>query len=90
MTAEVGIREFRAELAKFIDAQEPVTVTRHGHTVGIFFPAKTDLAAKVEAFRQIGQRLESQLAASGLDGDELTDEAIAMREADKTRVSLSR
>ena len=33
-TKSVGIREFRAGLAEFIDSKQPVAVTRHGQTVG--------------------------------------------------------
>jgi antitoxin (DNA-binding transcriptional repressor) of toxin-antitoxin stability system len=36
----VGIREFRATLAEYIDADTPVTVTRHGQTVGLFVPLR--------------------------------------------------
>jgi prevent-host-death family protein len=37
----VGIREFRARLADFLlKGDRPVTVTRHGATVGYFIPAR--------------------------------------------------
>jgi antitoxin (DNA-binding transcriptional repressor) of toxin-antitoxin stability system len=36
----VGIREFRATLAEYIDADTPVTVTRHGQAVGLFVPLR--------------------------------------------------
>lgn len=36
---KVGIREFRANLADYADADAPVEVTRHGATVGYFVPA---------------------------------------------------
>jgi len=36
----VGIREFRAALAEYIDADAPVTVTRHGQAVGLFVPLR--------------------------------------------------
>lgn len=36
----VGIREFRAALAEYIDAARPVTVTRHGQAVGLFVPLR--------------------------------------------------
>jgi antitoxin (DNA-binding transcriptional repressor) of toxin-antitoxin stability system len=39
-TPGVGIREFRATLAEYIDADTPVTVTRHGQAVGLFVPLR--------------------------------------------------
>ncbi len=36
----VGLREFRAAIAEYIDADRPVTVTRHGQTVGLFVPPR--------------------------------------------------
>ena len=42
---KVGIREFRAGLAVYIASEQPVAVTRHGHTVGLFIPIKTDFSA---------------------------------------------
>jgi antitoxin (DNA-binding transcriptional repressor) of toxin-antitoxin stability system len=50
---KVGIREFRAGLAEYIASDQPVAVTRHGQTVGIFIPtpepAQADLLALAHA-----------------------------------------
>ena len=32
----VAIRDFRASLAEYIDADAPVTITRHGRAIGLF------------------------------------------------------
>ena len=51
---EVGIREFRADLAEYIAASSPVAVTRHGQTVGYFIPvhgqAQADLVNQAVLF----------------------------------------
>lgn len=44
----VGIREFRAALAEYIDADGPITVTRHGQTVGLFVPLRRPTAEDVQ------------------------------------------
>lgn len=44
----VGIREFRAALAEYIDADGPVTVTRHGQAVGLFVPLRRPTAEDVK------------------------------------------
>ena len=49
--ARVGVREFRAGLAHHIEGDDPVAVTRHGHTVGYFIPVRTDREADLAALR---------------------------------------
>jgi hypothetical protein len=43
--SKVGVREVRAGLADHIASEQPIAVTRHGQTVGLFIPVKTDLTA---------------------------------------------
>ena len=39
----VGIREFRENLARYIESAIPVAITRHGETVGFtFLPGATE------------------------------------------------
>lgn len=44
-TQRVGIREFRAGLAEYIDSDAPIAITRHGQTVGYFIPTRADRTA---------------------------------------------
>lgn len=70
---KVGIREFRAGLADYIAADEPVAVTRHGRTVGYFIPARGDRDAETAALRAAAAKLDDLL---DLSEDEV-DEAVA-------------
>lgn len=60
----VGIREFRARLADFLlKGDRPVTVTRHGATIGYFIPVRAthrdlDRAALKEAALQMDAMLK--------------------------------
>ena len=54
-TPSVGIREFRASLAEYIDTDAPVTITRHGQSVGLFVPLRRPSAEDL-------QRLEASAA----------------------------
>lgn len=47
--SKIGIREFRADLACFVDADAPVAVTRHGRTLGYSIPVKQDRVADAAA-----------------------------------------
>lgn len=66
---KVGIREFRAGLADFVDADEPVAVTRHGQTVGYFIPVKQDRAAAAASLRAAGAKLDALLQLTEDDVD---------------------
>jgi len=51
-TTKVGIREFRENLASYLESKTPVAVTRHGATIGIYVPTKpTAREADLEALR---------------------------------------
>lgn len=63
-TKSVGIREFRAGLAEFIDKREPVAVTRHGQTVGYFLPTARPSVADLQALRDATAQLEAVMSLS--------------------------
>ncbi len=80
MTAsKVGIREFRAGLADFVDADSPVAVTRHGQTVGYFIPVKQDRAADAAALRAAGEKLDALLQLTETDVDEMVEDFKTLR-----------
>ncbi len=66
-TTKVGIREFRADLAEYIAASNPVAVTRHGQTVGYFIPVHGQAEADLVALKKASQSLDQLLSAQGVD-----------------------
>lgn len=81
MALTVGVREFRQDLADFIDGHEPVTVTRHGRPVGVFIPARGDRAAAVATYQEATRKLHELLAERGIDEDAIVAEFDAERQA---------
>lgn len=79
MTTSVGIREFRAGLADYIAAAEPVAVTRHGVTVGWFIPTPVDRNAEVSSLRAAAAALDDLLVERGVDEDDIIAEYAAAR-----------
>ncbi len=76
----VGVREFREDLAEYLDAPSPVAITRHGQTVGYYVPARgkvneQELAALKEAVSQ----LAALLAEHGITEGEVVREFRARR-----------
>lgn len=75
MTAtKVGIREFRAGLAEYIDADAPIAVTRHGQTVGYFIPTRSDRTAEAAKLKAAGEKLEALLKFEESEVDEMVAE----------------
>ncbi len=81
MLERIGIREFRNNLAKYIDTAAPVAVMRHGQTVGYFVPTHQEpVKAELEALKQAAAKLDALLAEQGIDQDELVREFRQLRE----------
>jgi PHD/YefM family antitoxin component YafN of YafNO toxin-antitoxin module len=72
-TLKVGIREFREKLASYLlQSDKPVTITRHGDTVGYYLPARRRRSeAERSALRQAAARLQEMLAAEGITENEI-------------------
>lgn len=81
MAVTVGVREFRQDLADYIDGDEPVTVTRHGRRVGVFIPTRGDRAEAIAAYRAATDKLHALMAEQGIDEDEVVAEFDTARKA---------
>jgi hypothetical protein len=42
-TVKVGVREFRENLAGYLESGRPLAIMRHGETLGFYIPAKQRL-----------------------------------------------
>ena len=81
MATTVGIRQFRAGLAEYLDSDEPVAITRHGRTVGYFIPTRSDRAAEIASLRAAATTLDELLASRGVDPDQVVAEYAETRRA---------
>lgn len=79
MSATVGVREFRKGLADYIDQTEPVTITRHGQTVGLFIPVHRNRKADIAAYVEAAKNADVLLAEIGMTEDEFVAEFDEMR-----------
>jgi antitoxin (DNA-binding transcriptional repressor) of toxin-antitoxin stability system len=60
----VGIREFRASLAEYIDTDATVTITRHGQAVGLFVPLRRPGAEDLQRLRAAADKVREVLPLS--------------------------
>lgn len=82
MTTSVGVREFRRSLSDFIDQPEPVTITRHGQTVGLFIPVRRDREADIAAYVEAAGKASALLAKWGASEDDVVAEFDELRRAE--------
>jgi hypothetical protein len=81
---KVGIREFRENIATFLESDTPVAVTRRGETLGIYVPTrrKHPKVADISELRAAADRLSEALA--DVNEDELVTEFKRLRRRGKT------
>ena len=78
-TPSVGIREFRAALAEYIDADTPVTVTRHGQAVGLFVPLRRPSAEALQRLREATAKVQEVMPLSDQEIEDLASDFEALR-----------
>ncbi len=80
------MREFRENLAGFLEGGRPLAITRHGETVGFFIPAqKHDRKAQLEAVRAAANEFDSMIAAWGASEEDLMTEFKQIRRDSRTK-----
>ena len=74
-TLRIGMREFRENLAGYLESGTPLAITRHGETLGYYVPAqKRNRKAELEAMRAAAKDLDAMIASWGASEDELIEE----------------
>lgn len=81
-TVKVGMREFRENLAGYLESATPLAIMRHGETLGYYIPArKRSRKAEIEAMRAAAKDLDATIASWGASEDELMEEYKTIRQA---------
>ncbi|MCL1960548.1 MAG: hypothetical protein FWG56_01940 [Desulfovibrionaceae bacterium] len=70
---KVGVREFRAGLAEFIDMNKPVAITRHGQTVGHFIPARRPTKEELARIKKSFDEWQADLDRLGIGEAEVEE-----------------
>ena len=83
---KIGMREFRENLAGYLESGKPLAITRHGETLGFYIPAqKRSRKAEVEAMRAAAKDLDAMIATWGASEDELMEEYKEIRQSIRER-----
>lgn len=85
-TTKVGIREFRENLANYLESKTPVAITRHGSTIGIYVPTRPKPSqADLEALRVAGERMQQLIATAGATEEQIVDDFKKARREQRAR-----
>ncbi len=85
-TEKIGMREFRENLAGYLEAGKPLAITRHGETLGFYIPAqKKSRKAEMDAMRAAAKELDAMIAAWSASEDDLMEEYKDIRRAGRER-----
>lgn len=85
-TVKIGIREFRENLAGYLEAGTPLAITRHGETLGFFIPAqKRSRKAELAAMHAAAKELDQMIASLGASEDELMEDYKEIRRIARAR-----
>jgi len=80
MQVKVGIREFRENLSTYLESKNPIAITRHGATIGIFLPTRPKPSqADLEALRIAGEKIDAMIVAAGTSEEELMEDFKRLR-----------
>jgi antitoxin (DNA-binding transcriptional repressor) of toxin-antitoxin stability system len=85
-TEKIGIREFRENLAGYLEGGRSLAITRRGETLGFFIPAyKRNRKAEVDAMRAAANDLDAMIASWGASEEELMGEYKEIRQATRNK-----
>lgn len=81
---KVGVREFREQIARFLESDTPVAVTRRGETLGVYIPTprKSAKTAEMTELRAAADRLAALL--SDVEEQEMVSQFKQLRRARRT------
>lgn len=83
---KVGIREFRENLADYLESKKPVAITRHGETIGVYVPTRRKpTQADLEAFRIAGEKMQQLIKDAGTSEEELMEDFKRMRREERKK-----
>ena len=79
----VGIRQFREDLASYVDSAAPVQITRHGQVIGVFVPTEPVRPFDRDRYLAHTSALQNDLAQKGIDPEDLIQEFDSLRRHDR-------
>jgi len=87
-TLRIGMREFRENLAGYLESGTLLAITRHGETLGYYVPAqKRNRKAELEAMRAAAKDLDAMIASWGASEGELIEEYKEIRRTAREKKS---
>jgi len=86
----IGIRQFREDLAHYVDSAAPVQITRHGQVVGVFVPTEPVRPFNRDRYLASATALQDEMAQKGIDPEDLIQEFDSLRRREHPAVAMNR
>lgn len=84
METKVGVKEFRAKLPSYLESLYPLTITRHGETIGYYIPTRHGRnQQELDALKEAAAKLEAMMSALGVSEDDIVADFKLRRASDK-------
>lgn len=82
---KVGVREFREQIARFLESDAPVAITRRGETLGVYVPTprRREKSADMAELKAAADRLAAAL--SDVDEEEFASDFDRLRRKRRTQ-----
>ena len=73
MIQEISTRNFRDDMAQYLDSHDTIAITRHGQVVGYYVPARepSRVAEQIRVLQNSAARLQATLDAQGFTVNDL-------------------
>ena len=85
-TEKIGMREFRENLAGYLEGGKTLAITRHGETLGFFIPAqKRSHKAELSAMQAAAKELDAMIESWKTSEDELMQEYKEIRRTSREK-----
>jgi PHD/YefM family antitoxin component YafN of YafNO toxin-antitoxin module len=76
----VGARQFREDLADYLNSPSPIAITRHGQTVGYYLPARRKVnEEELRTLKEAVAQLQALMAEYGITEEEVLSDFRAAR-----------
>ena len=86
---KVGIREFRENLSTYLESKDPVAITRHGTTIGMYLPTRPRPSREqLDALMAAGEKIQALIEAAGTSEEELMEDFKQLRREARQKRAL--
>jgi len=83
---KIGVREFRDNISRLVEGQEPIAITKYGETLGYYIPTRAKPTHDdLDNLKTATDKMQLILKEAGVTENELVNDFKALKIADKNK-----